>query len=169
VETEYNNSVIDKNYIELEEQYKALLNKFAYKAYIPGIEKEDIYQELRLTLSSAQKKFDPNKNTKFITYLYGAFNSKLRQLYRDTQGRKKHIPNKAISYFGDENFTFYPSIEDSYSKIDLLTGLCPEAYTLATLIMEGANKRKDWVDAGMTNKEIKTGIQYLKQALQGGI
>ena len=94
MKTEYNNM----EYNELEKQWSRLLNKFSQRYVIPGYDQEDIMQELRMTLVRANELHDPKKS-KFITYLYSALNSKCKQLYRDVQGRQKHIPYKCHSQF----------------------------------------------------------------------
>ena len=158
------------SYNELEKQWNPLLNKFSQRYVIPGYDQDDIMQELRMTLMRANELYDPNKS-KFITYLYSALNSKCKQLYRDVQGRQKHIPHNMISFIGEstslrskrEEF-FHPEQEN----IDLLTGLTTPALKISSLIIGGKTKRKDWLAAGMTKDEVRIAQEELKLALNEG-
>jgi len=135
---------------------------------IPGHEPEDLAQELRLILLRSQKLYNPNRGTKFITYLYKAFDSKLKKIWRDTQGRKKHIPVNLVSYMGHSEITYPTATRDDISDIDLLTGLGNNARQLAEQVLMGNTKRKDWLAAGMNKEEVKSGLSDLRLALRGG-
>jgi RNA polymerase sigma factor (sigma-70 family) len=154
-------------YNELEKQWAPLIHKFSYKYIIPGYDAEDLAQELRLVLHRADKLFDPNKGTKFITYLYAAFNAKLITIHRNVQGRQKHVPAKMVSYI-PEGIDFIHKEEPNYENIDLFTGLSFEATRLSELVLSGKEEYEEWLDAGMTKKNIRTGLIELQEALRGG-
>ena len=90
-------SPVGMSFTDLEAQWKPLINKFSYKYYVPGLDVEDIAQELRVVLLKAQRTYNPDKGAKFITYLYKMFDSRIKNILRDTQGRKKHIPQGLVS------------------------------------------------------------------------
>ncbi len=154
-------------YNKLEEQWRPLIYKFSTKYVIPGFDAEDLAQELRLILLRADQLFDPNKGTKFITYLYAAFDSKLKKLHRDVQGRKKNVPANMVSYIS-EGIDFQFKEEPNYDDVDLFTGLSFEATQIGSLVLSGKEKSKEWLAAGMTKDEIKLGILELSKALKGG-
>lgn len=154
-------------YNELEEQWRPLIYKFSMKYTIPGYDVEDIAQELRMILFKADRLFDPNRGTKFITYLYASFNDKIIKLYRDVQGRKKHVPANKISYIPD-GFDFFHKEETNYDDIDLFTGLSFPASQISSLVLDGKENRKEWQDSGMTKEDIRTGLIELRHALRGG-
>ncbi len=154
-------------YNELEKQWTPLINKFSISYNFPGYDTEDVAQELRIVLHRVNQLYDPDKGTKFITYLYNAFNARVRKLNRDTQGRKKNIPKNIISYLHDRN-NIQLSEEPDYDDIDLFAGLSLEASQISALVLDGKEKRKDWLASGMSKENIKTGLNELKQALKGG-
>ncbi|MEK0326872.1 MAG: sigma factor, partial [Nitrosopumilus sp.] len=82
----------------LDKKYKPLMHKFNNHYKIPGYETDDIIQELRLSLLRAQQLYNPTREVSFMTYLYKAFDYKMKLLYRNVQGRKKDIPVNRISY-----------------------------------------------------------------------
>ncbi len=92
----------DSEYEALEAQWTPLLRKFARWA-IPGMDSEDIMQELRIVLLKCQRKYDADetKQTKFITLLYGSCLNIMLNLLRDRgMGLKpylKYVPEWAIS------------------------------------------------------------------------
>ena len=154
------------SYDELEGQWQRMLHKFSAKYVIPGYDREDVLQELRMTLVRAQELYNPDKGTKFITYLYGAFDSKCKQLYRDVQGRQKHVPANMMNVGLDDNH--HRATKDDYENVDILTGLSPSAVRMSILILEGKAKRKDWLAAGMTKDEVRMAKKELALALEEG-
>lgn len=151
---------------ELYNQWKDLIYKFSWKYIIPGWEHEDIEQELKIALLRAQETFDPDKHVLFKTYLYKVLDSKMKVLYRDTQGRKKHIPEKTLTRFSA--FEGYePYVLDNTDTIDVLQGLSPQAVKLGTLIITSPRKtrKSDWLLSGLTKEEVTTGLKDLREAL----
>lgn len=154
-------------YNKLEEKWRRLIHKFSNNRTIPGYDKEDIEQELRVVLFKSDQLFDPNKKSKFITYLYSAFSSKVKKLHRDTQGRKKNIPSKMVGYL-PEGIDFRNNDKEDHDDIDFLTGLSFQASRIGELVLDGKEKRREWIESGMTREQIRTGITELKQAIKGG-
>ncbi len=85
----------DAEYQVLEEQWTPLLIKFA-GWQVPGMDHEDIMQELRIILLRSQERYDAGKHTKFITFLYTALLNRMLKLLRDSgtgsEPRQKWIP-----------------------------------------------------------------------------
>jgi RNA polymerase sigma factor (sigma-70 family) len=160
--------MIRMGYNELEEQWRPLIHKFSAKYTIPGYDPEDLEQELRIVLHKADQLFDPNKGTKFITYLYTAFNARLSKLYRDLQGRQKNVPANMVSYIPD-GYDFLYKEEPDYDDIDLFTGLSFPASQIGSMVLEGKETWVEWKAAGMTGEEIRTGLVELRSALKGGL
>ena len=152
----------------LEAQWKPLINKFSYKYVIPGQDAEDIAQELRVVLLKAQRTYDPDKGIKFITYLYKMFDSRIKNIWRDTQGRKKHVPHGLISPLDSVYYSRDKGYNLEKDNMELLAGLSANASSIASSILEGNTRRKDWLAAGMTKDEVKSGLSDLRLALKGG-
>ena len=152
----------------LDNKYKPLMHKFINKYRIPGYEKDDLLQELRLTLLNAQKLFKPEKGVKFMTYLHKAFDSKMKHVYRDVQGRKKDIPHNRISYMGIGSYKEIATIEKQFETIDLITGLGKEATKISEQILKGNTSKRSWLAAGLSREEIEYGNQELAIALTDG-
>ena len=155
-------------YNKLEERWRPLIHKFSTKYTIPGYDIEDISQELRVVLLRADQLYDPSKGTKFITYLYSAFDSKCKKIYRDVQGRKKHIPENIINHISGGYDYLYKKEESNYDNIDLFTGLSFSASQIVALVLEGKEKKKEWKASGMTKEDIRLGLIELRHALKGG-
>lgn len=85
----------DAEYVALEEQWAPLLRKFAGWA-VPGMDHEDIMQELRIILLRSQERYNTGKHTKFITFFYTACLNKMLKLLRDSgmggAPRQKWVP-----------------------------------------------------------------------------
>ena len=80
----------------LDNKFKPLMHSFDNKYKVPGYDTDDVIQELRLSLLRAQQLYNPDRKVSFMTYLYTAFNFKMKLLYRTVQVRKKDIPVNRI-------------------------------------------------------------------------
>lgn len=151
----------------LDKKYKPLMYKFSNRYTIPGYDEDDIIQELRISMLKAQKLYSSNRNSSFMTYLYKTFDSRMKGIYRDTQGRKKDIPQKRISslYMIVET----PAIhKNELDDIEMLTGLGKEARIISEEILKGNTSNKSWLAAGLTKKEIILGKKEIIDAVTGG-
>ena len=85
----------DVDYEALEAQWTPLLQKFASWP-IPGMDRDDIMQEMRIVLLNCRRLYDKNKNIKFMTLLYGSCLKIMLNLLRDSgSGSKpymKYVP-----------------------------------------------------------------------------
>ena len=152
----------------LDLKFKPLMHSFDNKYRIPGYDTDDIIQELRLSLLRAQQLYDPDRKVSFMTYLYTAFNFKMRLLYRTVQGRKKDIPVNRISYIHEENIIEPFLIDRNLDTVELLAGLGKEAKELSEQILKGNANKKGWLAAGLSEEEIEHGTQELIIALTDG-
>ncbi|MEK0326091.1 MAG: sigma factor [Nitrosopumilus sp.] len=152
----------------LDLKFKPLMHSFDNKYRIPGYDTDDIIQELRLSLLRAQQLFNPNREVSFMTYLYTAFDFKMKLLYRTVQGRKKDIPVNRISYIYEENTIEPHMIDKNLDTVELLAGLGKEARKLSEQILRGNVNKKSWLAAGLSEEEIEHGTQELIIALTDG-
>ena len=73
-------------------QWEPKVQKMASQASIVGMEREDIAQELRLVICKAAKKYDPDRNASFHTYLHTSMVNTIRTLITKAQARLKRQP-----------------------------------------------------------------------------
>ena len=79
----------DTGWIDLD-KWEGLVNKFINKWQgIKGYDEDDIKNELYLTYRRANKRFDPTKGVKKITYLSKAFNNRCIDLYKKSLSREE--------------------------------------------------------------------------------
>jgi len=109
-------SVDDKMEInnELIEKWEPKIYRILKNAYIEGWEKEDLVQELRLTIIKAAKKYNPEKNTIFHTYLHTAMINTLRTIHSKSL---KRISTISL----DKDNTSGVADNDNYTLKDVLT------------------------------------------------
>jgi len=166
----------------LETQWTPLLRKFA-SWRIPGMEYEDIMQEMRIVLFNVQRNYDQTKNTKFLTFLYASFlNTALKLLYKSGEGckpRKGTIPQGIINPLCDGKHDEgvgcswcmaqqSMSVVDDVSMIDLLSHASYEAQAIAGFIIRGDTNKKGWTNFGLTGGQIISGTRELRKLLKEG-
>ena len=152
----------------LDNKFKPLMHSFDNKYKVPGYDTDDVIQELRLSLLRAQQLYNPDRKVSFMTYLYTAFNFKMKLLYRTVQGRKKDIPVNRISYIHEENIIEPFIVDVNLDTVELLAGLGKEAKELSEQILKGNADKKGWLAAGLSEEEIEHGTQELIIALTDG-
>ncbi len=170
------------DYKRLEEQWSSLLRKFA-SWRIPGMDYDDVMQEMRVVLFNADRNYDPGKNAKFITFLYtSCLNTALKLLYKAGGGskpRKATVPQSITDPLcdGDHGDSIACSwcaaqqnlmAVDDMSMVDLLSNASAEAQTIAGLVLSGNGSRRAWSDFGLTRMQITSGTRELKTLLKGG-
>ena|ERR1700674_2150919 len=154
---------IKETFEELNEKWAPLINKLSTQYVIPGWDKEDTMQELRIALLRASQLYDSSKGAKFGTYLHNALKNRVHRIYADTKW-KKHIPEDMIIRMDDINS--HPMIND-LEETDIISGLQGEAKRISEYILAGFEKPSDWKKKGMTDKEIEMGVNNLKVVLKG--
>ena len=73
-------------------QWEPKVQKMASSASIVGMDRDDLAQELRLVIFKAAKKFDPDKNISFHTYLHTSMVNTIRTLITKAQSRLRRQP-----------------------------------------------------------------------------
>jgi DNA-directed RNA polymerase specialized sigma24 family protein len=170
------------DYETLEERWRPLLRKIAMWR-IPGMDYDDVMQEMRIVLFNAQKNYDPGKHAKFITFLYvSCLNTALKLLYKAGEGakpRKSTVPQSVVDPLcdGDHGDSISCSwcaaqgsafAMDDLSVMDLLSHATPEAKTIAGLILRGDTSKRAWFDHGLSRRQIRNGSMELQSLLKGG-
>jgi hypothetical protein len=111
----------DVEYEALEAQWMPLLRKFAAWP-VPGMDADDIMQELRIILLRSQERYDTGKHTKFITFLFTSCLNKMLKLLRDSghgsDPYMKYVPAHAV----------FPVCEGEHTALD---GSCGNAWCTA--------------------------------------
>lgn len=163
-------SVKDLSYIELENQWGGMLHKFS-QWRVPGMEYDDVKQELRIVLYKAQQKYNSRKPAaSFTTYIYRAFLNKVRKL-EDRTTALKRIPTNNLLPLCDSSHdegawcltcTYPPMAYDNTELLDLLGHASPEAQQIAVMSLRGETSRTSWIESGLSNEQIKVGLKELK-------
>lgn len=126
---------------QLAVKWGPLLNRFA-RWSIPGVEREDLRQELLLVLWQAHRRYDPARGASFKTYLFRALlNRALTLLARAGGGsrpRRGVVPPGLIGQLCDGNHGDYcarcarqPANSDDLGLVELLAGATPRAVAVA--------------------------------------
>lgn len=115
--------VYEKDFEKLVAKYDKLLWKFVNQVNIKGMEPEDVYQELLLVLHKCNVNFDPNKKTRFITYLYHFLrNAVMSMISRSTYKSQQVYNNASLLIFSDkeddERGIDANKIPDTHEEID---------------------------------------------------
>ena len=162
------------SYEELEKKFGGILRTFASWRIVDQTY-EDLYQELRLVLWNAQRAYRPGGKAAFQTYLYRACVNKVGKLLHKTRAQKR-VPKDLLVTLCDGHVgepSGYcavchelPTTELDTEIFDLLMNASLEAQQLAGLVLYGDTTRDSWLRRGLTNGQIKKGINDLKEVLQ---
>jgi len=120
-------------------QWEPKINRMISTYKINGIDRDDLAQELRICILKAAKKFDPDRNVTFHTYLHRTMVNTIRTLATKS---KRNLNNEA-SYLGQTFAT------DSTAE-----GSSPQEFSQEMLLKEP----KDWLNL----VEIKDLLQSLQ-------
>jgi RNA polymerase sigma factor (sigma-70 family) len=113
---------------ELIKQWEPKVQRFVNNTYIPGFDREDLAQELRIVIIKAAEKFDVAKKTSFHTYLHTSMVNTIRTLHTKSARRPRYVASLGASEnsdSGDWEFSGYEvadetdDIEAVLDKIDL--------------------------------------------------
>ncbi len=75
-------------------QWEPKVQKIASSAFVVGMDRDDIAQELRIAIIKAAKGFDPSMGTLFHTYLHTTMMNTLRTLI--VKAQRKHVDTQSI-------------------------------------------------------------------------
>jgi RNA polymerase sigma factor (sigma-70 family) len=161
--------VINSDFEALEREHSGMLHKFA--KYNIGMEYEDLLQELRITMWNASRKYNPDLNTKFSTYLFSALRRRVQKLNTRINNVQSRIPPAFISHINEgvnegdiDTYMGAPQFNDDVSTIDLLSNASKPARTMAGLILSKVDK-KDWENYLPKNK-IKSGLDEIREIIK---
>ncbi len=116
-------------------QYGHLLINRATKTWVPGINQEEVFQELVLKLYMASIKWRPEEGNKFITYLYPILNNHIDFMIRSENADKRYLNHSSISLDGilyiknnidvplDSSLEIPSFVPPEYEILDLISGL----------------------------------------------
>ena len=90
--------LIDNNLIK---QWEPKINRMLQTTSIRGMEREDIAQELRISILKAAKGFDPERKVSFHTYLHTTMVNTIRTLI--TKAQRRPQPQSLDAYLVYEN------------------------------------------------------------------
>lgn len=149
--------VSDIPYDELERRYTPLIMRFS-RWSIYGMDSDDIAQELRMILARAQRNYDPERGESgFLHYLYRAFQNRMGQLAQKHKC-KKRVPPALTCSLDDVS----PQARESgFERVELMTGLSPEATRLAQMIIDGESKKSQW-QRRLTDSELAAAVRELR-------
>lgn len=115
-----NEEAINKIIKEYEINIKRIIKKYYYSFNNLGLDKNDIYQELLLTLFKTIKSYSINKEVSFKTYLNKNLENSILDIIR-TYNRGKHkVLNESISIDQDNLHNLFSTKELPEDKITLL-------------------------------------------------
>lgn len=120
------------------------------KVSIPGMDEDDIYQELLLKLLRSCDGWKPDKEISFSTYLYSALDNHIRRLIRSQLGTEKR-KGDAISVSLDETtededggvlYKYEVSVEfhSVAEELPSLNDLTPRELRVVSLLLSGYSK-----------------------------
>ena len=156
---------------ELIEKWEPKIYKMLQNAYIEGWEKEDLVQELRLTVIRAAKKNNPNKNASFHTYLHTAMVNTLRTLHTKSTKKVQTVSmdrNNSSGHADNDDFTLkdlLPSEDNHIDEIRLdhfLNSLGLEKSEKEFLTMKYKNYTMERIQDNLTD----TSIYKVKKSLR---
>ncbi len=115
---------------------------------IPGMDREDIQQELRIEAWCVWKTYDANNGAKFATYAYPMLKRRTIDLHRRSSCKKRMPTEKILSLeslFDDKSYEPSRTVEENESSemTELIKNACsdlPELdQNIAWLLMSGYN------------------------------
>ena len=130
---------------DLIKQWEPKINRMISTYTIKGLHRDDLAQELRICILKAAKKFDPDRNVTFHTYLHTTMVNTIRTLAAKS---KRNINNEA-SYLGQTFVTDTMSDESS-----------PQNLSQEMLLKEP----KDWINLVEINDLLRS-LQLTKLEL----
>lgn len=89
--------------LAMEIQYTPLMHQVANSFYIPGYEKEDRLQEMKLAFSSAIEDYDPSRGAKFGTHVNNMLNWAKKEIIRRHTAKLRDERDRIVGSL-DSNF-----------------------------------------------------------------
>lgn len=104
---------------KLIEQWEPKINRMLQTTSIRGMDREDIAQELRISILKAAKGFDPSRKVSFHTYLHTTMINTIRTLI--TKAQRRPQPQSLDAYltsFSHET-EYYPSFVEKALSVNI--------------------------------------------------
>lgn len=123
---------------------ESLLWKMARTYQIPGMEYEDVMQELRLVCWEALKRWTPDRGAKLSTYACVVAKTRMKELFRSSQAKKRAESNRVDSINETvENGVLVIEVIDSGAETPEDMVLNQEIVAVTTQVFNGlSNSRK---------------------------
>ena len=165
---------------ELIETWEPKVQKIASSAFVLGMERDDIAQELRISILKAAKGFDSSFGTSFHTYLHTTMMNTLRTLI--VKAQRKHVDTLSIEELLESAFGDAPSnkiqqalgvIEDSFDHLETVeylrnSNLTSKEEHFIMLRLEGLTMEEITEDLHESAYNIRAGLREKVGALFGG-
>ena len=154
---------------ELIETWEPKVQKIASSAFVLGMERDDIAQELRISIIKAAKGFDSSFGTSFHTYLHTTMMNTLRTLI--VKAQRKHVDTLSIEELLESAFGDAPSnkiqqalgvVEDSFDHLETVeylrnSNLTPKEEQFILLRVEGLTMEEITEDLHESAYNIREG------------
>ena len=104
-------------------QWEPKIQKMVSNVYVVGMDRDDIAQELRISLLKAAKAYDPNREVLFHTYLHVTLSNTIRTLISRAQKQLKLVPQSLdITYAdsGSQSIEIVEALTDPTEQEELL-------------------------------------------------
>jgi len=166
---------------ELIKQWEPKVQRMASNAYIVGLDREDLTQELRLAIVKAAKGFEEDRGVLFHTYLHTAMTNTIRTLI--TKSQKLNPPTASLddveSVFSTMPMQSTEILEALTYDVDFTTDvefkeflqeceLDDLEYAFITLRLEGLTMEEITEDLHESAYSIRAGLREKVNALFEG-
>jgi len=142
---------------ELIKQWEPKVQRFVNNTYIPGFDREDLAQELRIVIIKAAEKFDASKKTSFHTYLHTSMVNTIRTLHTKSSRKPRYMASLGVAENADPDdwgFSGY-EVEDDTDDIEAVLD------KIDLEVLDLSNEESDYLVkrlTGFSNTEIGKGI-----------
>ena len=142
---------------ELIKQWEPKVQRFVSNTYIPGFDREDLAQELRIVIIKAAEKFDVAKQTSFHTYLHTSMVNTIRTLHTKSARRPRYMVSLGVS----ENFDSSDWEFSGYEVADETDDIEAVLDKIDLEVLDLSDEESDYLIkrlTGFSNTEIGKGI-----------
>jgi len=147
---------------------------------MPGMDPDDLYQELAIRLLHCCDKWDPEKGVKFITYLTESLSNQIRWILRkqlETNARKLNYEDMVrLDQFvtdndGDEYRPDEPSVTDDLGATEFLCGLSlsKRERQCLQMVLVGMNNTQIGAALGVSRNRVSQILRGIGKRLQNDL
>lgn len=139
--------------------------KYLSKKNVPGMDADDVFQELLITLERCASSYDAQKKASFRTYFHNAARRRINDLYRQQTSQKRCLNISAISIYQEQDDDEYElPISDPYNAVDDIE------YMLDFLKYSALTEQERVIcvlrEMGYSNQEISEQLGYESSSRQ---